>query len=200
MAGGPGDAATITPMAFTLGDRPVRPLTADEVLRMVEAGILGGDRRVELLRGVLTEVSPKSPQHAAIKARIARWLDAAVPRYAVRIGDPLVVPDPTSLPEPDIAVVEPGDNLQAHPAAALLVIEVAFSSLEIDAQIKPELYAAAGVPDYWVVDGVAKRVRVFREPRGDGYASRAVLGPGGFAEPVAVDVPPLDLAELFRGL
>ena len=67
-------------------------------------------------------------------------------------------------------------------------------------QIKPELYAAAGVPDYWVVDGMAKRVRVFREPRGDGYASRTALGPGGFAEPVAVDVPPLDLAELFRGL
>ena len=192
--------ATITPMAFTLGDRPVRPLTADEVLRMVEAGILGEDRRVELLHGVLTQVSPKSPQHVAIKARIARWLDAAVPRYAVRIEDPLVVPDRTSLPEPDIAVVDPGDYLEAHPDGALLVVEVAWSSLEIDTEIKPELYAAAGVPDYWVVDVAAKRVHVFRGPGGDGYASRAVLGPAGSAAPVAVDVRPLDLAALFRGL
>jgi Uma2 family endonuclease len=200
MAGEPGDAATITPMAFTLGDRPVRPLTADEVLRMVEAGILAEDRRVELLLGVLTELSPISPQHAGIKARIVRWLDAAVPRYTVRTEDPLVVPDRTSLPQPDIAVVEPGDYLLAHPDGALLVIEVAWSSLEIDTKIKPGLYAAAGVPDYWVVDVAAKRVRAFREPGGDGYASKAVLGPAGAIDPVAVDVSPLDLADLFRGL
>jgi Uma2 family endonuclease len=187
-------------MAFSLGDRPVRPLTADEVLRMADAGILGEDRRVELLLGVLTEVSPKSPQHVAIKTRIARWLDAAARRYAVRIEDPLVVPDRTSLPEPDIAVVEPGDYLEAHPDGALLVVEVAWSSLEIDTKVKPELYAAAGVPDYWVIDVAAKRVRLFREPGGDGYASQTVLGPDGSVEPAVIDVPPLDLAELFRGL
>jgi Uma2 family endonuclease len=187
-------------MALTLGDRPIRPLTADEVLRMVEAGILAKDRRVELLRGVLTEVSPKTPQHAGIKARLVRWLDPAVPRYPVRTEDPLVVPDRTSLPEPDIAVVEPGDYLDAHPAGALLVIEVGWSSLEIDTKVKPELYAAAGVPDYWVVDLVAKRVRVFREPGGAGYAEQTILGPDGSIAPIAVDVPPLDLAELFRGL
>jgi Uma2 family endonuclease len=191
---------TIAPMAFTLGDRPVRPLTADEVLRMVETGILGEDRTVELLHGVLTEVSPKSPEHAGIKARIVRWLDAALPRYAIRTEDPLVVPDRTSLPEPDVAVVAPGDYLHAHPEGALLVIEVAWKSLEIDTKIKPDLYAAAGVPDYWVVDVAAKRVHVFREPSGGGYTALAVLGPEGFAEPVAVDVPALDLAELFRGL
>ena len=59
MAGGPGDVATITPMAFTLGDRPVRPLTADEVLRMVEAGSLGEDRRFELLHRTL-QGSPRA--------------------------------------------------------------------------------------------------------------------------------------------
>jgi Uma2 family endonuclease len=200
MPGGPGDAATITPMAFTLGDRPIRPLTADEVLRMVEAGILGADRRVELLHGVLTEVSPQKPQHVEAIVRLTRWLDAAIPRFLVRAQFPLTVPDRTSLPEPDVAVVEPGDYRDAHPEGALLVIEVALSSLAVDMKVKPELYAAAGVPDYWVVDIAAKRVRVFREPGGDGYGSQALLGPDGVAEPVAVDVPPLDLAGLFRGL
>jgi Uma2 family endonuclease len=187
-------------MAFTLGDRPVRPLTADEVLRMVEAGILGEGRRVELLHGALTEMSPQSPEHAEIVVRLTRWLDAALPRFVVRGRSPLMVPDRTSLPEPDIAVVEPGEYLRAHPEGALLVIEVASSSLEIDTRIKPDLYAAAGVPVYWVVDVVTKRVRVFREPRGGGYAARTMLGPDGSLAPVAVDVAPLELAELFRGL
>jgi Uma2 family endonuclease len=62
------------------------------------------------------------------------------------------------------------------------------------------LYAAAGVPDYWVVDMGAKRVRVFRDPGGHAYAAQEMLGPDGLAQPLAVDVPPLDLAELFRGL
>lgn len=200
MASGSGDVATIPQMALVVGDRPVRPLTADEAMRMVEAGILGADERVELLHGVLTEVSPQSPEHVEIIQRLARWLGAAVPRLVVRLQFPLIVPDRTSLPEPDIAVVEPGDYLRAHPDGALLVIEVAFSSLATDTKIKPELYAAAGVPDYWVVDIEAKRVRVFREPRAEGYASEALLGPEGFAEPLRVGVPPLDLAELFRGL
>jgi hypothetical protein len=65
--------------------------------------------------------------------------------------------------------------------------------------IKPDLYAAAGVPDYWV-DVEAKRVRVFREPGSAGYATQVVLGPAGGLAPMAVDVPPLDLAVLFRGL
>jgi Uma2 family endonuclease len=186
-------------MALTLGDRPVRPLTADEVLRMVDAGILAAGERVELLQGVLTAVSPEGTQHAEIKARLIRRL-APFERHVLRVESPLVVPDRTSLPQPDIAVVESGDYSRAHPHSALLVIEVAVSSLATDTRIKPDLYAAADVPDYWVVDIAAKRVRVFREPRGPGYATQVVLGPGGFVEPVAVDVPPLDLAELFRGL
>jgi Uma2 family endonuclease len=73
-------------------------------------------------------------------------------------------------------------------------------SVATDTKIKPELYSAAGVPDYWVLDVAAKRVRVFPEPATDGYAAQSVRGPDGFLEPVAVDVPPLDLAAVFRGL
>jgi Uma2 family endonuclease len=191
--------ATIPRMALVVGDRPVRPLTADEVIRMVETGILGEDERVELLHGVLTQMSPKSPAHGEIEARLIRWLVGSS-EHSVRVQHPLLVPDRTSLPEPDIAVVQPGDHLRSHPDGALLVIEVAFSSLATDTGVKPELYAAAGVPDYWVVDIEARRVRMFREPRAYGYRTQAVLGPDGFAAPLALKVPPLDLAALFCGL
>jgi Uma2 family endonuclease len=77
---------------------------------------------------------------------------------------------------------------------------VASSSPAMDTRVKPELYAAAGVPDHWVVDVAAPRVQVLREPGGDGYGSQAVHKPDGLVQPVAVDLPPLDLAALFRRL
>ena len=67
-----GDVAapTIPSMALTVADRDVRPLTVDEVMRMVELGILAEDERVELLHGVLTEKAVKGPEHEALKTRL----------------------------------------------------------------------------------------------------------------------------------
>jgi hypothetical protein len=93
-------------MALTISDRAVRPLTADEDLRMVELGILSEDERVELLHGVLTAVSPQSEEHVAVLQRLHRWLAplVLVGAHDIRMRMPLVVPDRISLPEPDIAV------------------------------------------------------------------------------------------------
>jgi Uma2 family endonuclease len=183
-------------------DRPIRPLRADEVLRMVELGILPGDERLELLCGALTEKPVKSPAHEAVKTRLIDWLRPGLPAadHLVRIEAPLAVRDPTSLPEPDIAVVEPGEYLDRHPASAALVVEVAVSSLRTDTATKAALYAAAGVPEYWVVDVPARRLRVLTEPGGTRYDREVVLGSGGLAQPRHVDVAALDLAQLFAGL
>src|SRR3954453_22605917 len=156
-------------MAFVLGDRPARPLTADEVMRMVEAGILDENERVELLHGVLWQKAVKSPQHSTLKGRLVRWL-GNWPEREVRTEEPLVLPDRTSLPEPYIAVVPAGDYVHAHPASALLVVEVALTSLKIDLTVKPSLYALLGV-ECWVVDVAARRVHAFREPGPDGYGA-----------------------------
>jgi Uma2 family endonuclease len=189
-------------MAFTLGERAVRPLTADEVLRMVDAGILSEDEPVELLHGVLTTVSPKSPEHEAVKSRLISWLWPGVMRrrYLVRIEAPIAVRDRTSLPEPDVAVVEPQDYTSRHPETAVLVVEVAVSSVRTDTRIKPALYAAAGVPELWVVDVPALRVRILRDPRAGGYAVEQTAGAGDLLEPTHVDAPPLAVAELLAGL
>ena len=186
-------------MAFMLGDRPIQPLTVDQAMQMLEAGIIPEDNRLELLHGMLTEKTVKSPAHSVLKSRLAKWLwqrDA----YEVRIEDALRVADGTSLPEPDIAVVENGDYLRQHPYGAFLVIEVAKTSLKIDSEIKPPLYAGAGIPDYWVVDVDARRVIVHRNPTTDGYTSVATHGPTGTLQPLHVDVEPLDLRALFDGL
>ena len=189
-------------MGFAVEDRPVRPLTADEVLRMVEAGILPEDEPVELLHGALTAVSPKSPAHEAVKTRLMNWLwqGVAESRYLVRVEAPLLVPDRTSLPEPDLAIVEPRDYTARHPASALLVIEVAVSSLVIDTTVKPALYAAAGVPELWVVDVPARRLTVFDEPKSGRYVGRRDVGQDGEVRPGWIDATPLAVAELLAGL
>ncbi len=189
-------------MAFTLGERDVRPLTADEVMRMVEAGILSEDEPVELLHGVLTEKSVKSPPHEAVKSRLIKWLaaHASAGGHEVRVEASIVVPDRTSLPEPDISVVAAGGDPLRHPTTALLVVEVALTSLRTDTTVKPALYAAAGVPDLWVVDVPARRLRIFSDPHAGSYAAERVVGEHEVVKPRHVDVPFLDLAELFAGL
>ena len=188
-------------MALTVEDRPVRPLTADEAMRMVELGIIGPDERVELLHGVLTRMSPQHPPHAVPTQRLTTWLAPLMVAgtHDVRVQLPLTVPDRTSLPEPDIAVVE-HDEVIAHPSTALLVVEVAVSSLRIDTRIKPPLYAAAGVPELWVVDIPGGHVNVFTEPGAEGYARREHHAPPAALRPRALDVDPLDLRTLFAGL
>lgn len=188
-------------MALTVGDREVRPLTADDVMRMVELGILAEDEPVELLYGALTTMSAKTPAHEVVKMRLAEWLPApADPRYIVRTEAPISVPDRTSLPEPDLAVVERADYLASHPGTALLVIEVAVSSLRVDTQIKPALFAAAGVPDYWVVDVPARCVRTFARPDGGVYTATGTARAGDRLAPSAVGVDPLDVRTLLAGL
>ncbi|MEM9492519.1 MAG: Uma2 family endonuclease, partial [Myxococcota bacterium] len=96
-------------------------------------------------------------------------------RALVQVQCPLAVSD-HSEPEPDLAVLAPAADGYAsgHPETALLVIEVAESSLATDRDIKADLYAEAAVPEYWIVDlsrGLAEaRVAVFAEPGPDGYA------------------------------
>jgi len=107
------------------------------------------------------------------------------------------VPDPTSLPEPDLAVVPRERDVTRHPSTALLVVEIAVSSRTADTTIKPPLYAAASVPDYWVIDVASRRVEIRREPVGREYRALDVLGPQDSAVPLRLDVAPLQLGALF---
>jgi Uma2 family endonuclease len=187
-------------MAFTVGEREVRPLTADEVLRMVELGILDEDEPVELLHGALVRVSAKTPAHENVKLRLGRWLGAgqSAGLFDVRVESPIHVPDRTSLPEPDYTIVPWSDEWSPHPTSALLVIEVAVSSLRTDTRVKPTLFAAAGVPEMWVVEPERRRVHVFDGPKPDGYERMRVVEEDGVLRPQLVHAPPLVLAGLFE--
>jgi len=133
---------------------------------LVDSGILAPDDRVELLEGVVVAMAPQGPPHAAVTNMVAETLRAAIgDRGAVRVQSSLVL-RPRSVPEPDVAVV-PGNNadyLRAHPSSALLLVEVADSSLPQDRITKARLYAAAGIPEFWIVNLRDEVLEVYRSP------------------------------------
>jgi len=148
----------------------LRPLSRVAYERLVEAGLLA-DEAVELLEGALVEVMTEGPRHAWLVIELAEALRALLPGHLrVRESHPLAAAD-TSEPEPDIAVV-PGDSHvpDRHPAEAELVVEVAETSRVKDLGTKARVYAAAGVPVYWVVDLTLDVVHVHRAPAASGYA------------------------------
>jgi Uma2 family endonuclease len=113
----------------------------------------------------------------------------------VRIQGPLLAAD-KSEPEPDVAVVAPGDDARSHPDQAFLVIEVADSSLEYDRHTKGPLYAASGVPEYWIINLVEGVIEVQTAPGMAGYTDLGRVTPGQTLSPVAFPDLVLDASTL----
>lgn len=138
--------------------------------RMVSLGLLD-DARVELLHGTIIEMSPKDPPHASrVDELTAILVPALAKRARVRVQLPFVAAD-DSEPEPDVAIVPFGDYRRAHPSEALLVIEIATSSLRKDRLVKAPLYAASNVREYWIVNVAERLVEVHRGPTAGGWTS-----------------------------
>jgi len=155
-------AVTVKPTEQTAPAR--RRFTLQEYHWLVQQGFFGDDR-VELIDGEIVRMAPTGPEHSTTKSRLLLALMPLVGKGRhLRVDDPLTLGDHE--PVPDMAVVpgSPEDYRQAHPSTALLVIEVADTSLEYDRTVKASLYASAGIPEYWVVNLVERRLEVYREP------------------------------------
>lgn len=147
---------------------PRHRFTVDDFHRMGDAGIFSQDDRVELINGEIFEMSPIGSEHAGCVRDIDRWLQRLLgDEVLVSAQQPLKIEDDGE-PIPDIAVLRPRrDGYRGShptPADALLVIEVADSSVLFDRNVKSRLYAAAGVPEYWVVDLPRQSVAVYQAP------------------------------------
>ena len=127
-------------------------ITRERYWQLVGEGVIDPDERIELLEGVIVAMVPQNPPHAFTTTTLTRLLSAALgPGATLRVQLPFDIGE-FSTPEPDFAVVEPIRYTKAHPDRAFLIIEVADSSLKIDRDEKLELYARAGVPEYWIVN------------------------------------------------
>lgn len=170
---------------------PVR-WTVAEFHRLCNSGVFAG-RRPILLDGVILEQGPMDSPHANGVERTDAVVRAAFGSgWRFRVQLPLVLNQHTD-PVPDIAVVagiligSPG-----HPTTAALVIEVSDTTFTTDTTEKAELYATAGITDYWVLDVTNRELHVFRDPHplpaalgATAYRSHAVLSPADSVSPGA---------------
>lgn len=157
--------------------------------RMVKAGILHEDSRVELIDGEVLEMSPIGPRHNACVDRLTRI-------FVQRLGDAAIVRVQGSIglggygePQPDIVLLRPRDDFYAAsgltPADILLIVEVAETSEAYDRRTKAPLYARFGIPELWIADLNRQVITVYRDPTPDGYATAQVVRRGGSVSPLA---------------
>lgn len=172
-----------------------RRFSVAEYHKMIDARIVGEDEHVELLEGEIVQMSPMRKPHARATAKIDRWFQRNLgDEYSVRVQFPLTLRD--SEPEPDVAIVRNRDAVAArrHPRSALLVVEVADTSVRYDLDVKARIYARARIPEYWLIVVGKKQVEVLKDidPRKGAYRTRLTVPSTGTLEPAAF--PGLGLA------
>lgn len=146
-----------------------RKITVDEYHDMLRTGILNHGDPYELLEGFMVRKMSHGPPHDSGMDAIEAFLPDLIPDgWFVRCQRAVTLRD--SEPEPDYAIVlGPRSRYKsAHPTPAEigLLMEFSASSLRIDRVGKARIYARAGIPVYWVVNVVDRKIEVYSEPSG----------------------------------
>ena len=157
----------------------LRPITTDEYHQMIAASIIHEDARVELILGQIFNMAAKGTRHTVATTELMGELMLLLGRKAkVRCQEPITLSN-NSEPEPDIVIVNlRSDNyVDSHPTPVdlILVIEIADSSLDFDRNTKANLYAAAGIQEYWIINLIDNRLEVYRQPNSDIYTEIRII-------------------------
>jgi Uma2 family endonuclease len=179
-------------------------ITLAEYDRMIAAGAFEGGvtrPRIELIDGELREMSPIGSQHELAIAVLAEWSfeNRSKERVWIWVQCSIAIPHRNSAPQPDLAWVARKDYSPGHPEHpdVFLVIEVADSTVLYDCGEKADLYASAGIADYWVVNIPDRCIEVFRNPEGGRYQSRIISKPGDEIHALAFPQVTLPVGLLF---
>jgi Uma2 family endonuclease len=163
---------------------PPRPISVEQYHILIESGILQPDDRVELINEWIVEKMPNNPPHASTVKRVYDRLQSLLePDYCVRSQLPMTIPK--NEPEPD-CVVATGpamkyDSRHPGPGDVEFVIEVADTSRKFDREVKNQVYAAAGITVYWIVNVKERVIEVYTKPgngKSPGYRARKEYAPG----------------------
>lgn len=145
--------------------------TVDQFLTLCEQGLFDDFAKSELIEGEIVVMNAQHSRHARVKTRLAIRLAAALEKLSTDLEPQVEVSvkmSDGSLPEPDITLTSYRGTGVVPVATAALVIEVSDSTLDMDLGRKADLYANAGVPEYWVIDLNEDRVLCHANPREDG--------------------------------
>lgn len=183
--------------------------TVEEYNRLAELGFFHEDDRIELIRGEIMQMAAKGTPHTTCCRNLLGELAILiVGRAKLQCQDPIVLPS-NSEPEPDLAIVRLKDDnyLSGHPTPedVLLVIDIADSTLKYDQETKLQLYAEAGISDYWIFNLIKNNLEVYSEPFQDiqgsfGYSVKRIILPNQFIVLPCFPDLSLDLSKVFPGM
>lgn len=176
----------------------------DEFERLADLGFFEPEERLELLEGTIVQKMTQHEPH--IRSLLLTY--EALRRvfgvgYVIRTQAPLRL-GLKNRPEPDIAVVKGTlrDPVET-PDQAILVVEIADSTLSGDRGLKAAIYAANGIEDYWIVNLPERIVEVYRtlipmsnQPTGFGYQSVNRFTPGLLISPLAAPLSTIAVDDL----
>ena len=182
-----------------------RRITREQYYEMGRLGYFDG-KRVELIFGEIVEMSPINWPHVLGIRLVTDALTVAFATgYWLNVQQPFSMPGGKagSEPQPDVAVI-PGTkrNYTDHPTVAALIVEVADSTLTNDTTTKAELYATAGIADYWVLDVDGRQLNVFRDPQHNAtleataYQTHDIFGPNDCVSPLAAPAATIRVSDL----
>jgi Uma2 family endonuclease len=163
---------------------PRRAFNVEDVRRMIEAGVIGEDERIELVEGEIVVMAAKSYAHEMIKnALIKAVIRAAQPSLEVGVETTIQFSQGILL-EPDIVVMRSDQIVKSdagfvsvEQGGCSLLVEVSVSSLSYDKGRKAALYARLGVREFWVIDANERRTFVHTGPADNGWSSIVERGP-----------------------
>jgi len=163
--------------------------SVEEYDRMAEVGILTECDRVELIEGEILEMSPIGWRHLACTDRATMlFAPRLLGRAIVRIQGSIRLSDNTK-PQPDVILLNPREDFYSvgGPLSrdALLVIEVAETSIRYDRGPKLEIYAKYGVLEVWIEDLNTDTLLVFRDRHSKGYKTSLVFQSGDSVSPLS---------------
>lgn len=182
--------------------RTALKLSLDEYHKMIARGAFNDlrGRHIELIYGELREMSPQGPWHAETLTLLEEWSSRTVgAAIRKRVQMPITLASLDSEPEPDLVWANRKHYRDGHPTAddILLVVEVSYATLAEDLGENAELYAQAGIVEYWVADIINRVVHVFRQPSATGYLQHDQYAEGSRIAPLAFPSAVLDVGGLF---
>ena len=172
--------------------------TAEEVRGMIESGAFPHPERFELVEGLILQKMGQNPPHRITLMLALEALQRAFGDTArVTAGVPLPLA-PSSEPEPDVMVVEPGLRRDLRSGDVRLVVEVADASIRKDRVLKAALYARHGIPEYLILDVSARcaEIRRLPDPESESWGETLILAEGGEFTPLGAGGP-IRVADLF---
>ena len=174
--------------------------TREQYDRIVDAGVLTSNDKVELIDGEVVAKMPQNKPHEITTGLVSDALREAFSTGSHVRDEKSVALSDNSQPEPDIAVVrgKRRDYMDRSPSPqdVLLLVEVADSSLSWDRTGKAVLYAEAGIVEYWIVNLRDRVLEVHRGPAGGVYQTKATLAVGGTVTPVRAPDAAVAVADL----